>query len=71
MLDRLKDKDILDGSTFIQALEFRVGKFVSEFLKPFKDKFTWDCFFQFVVFISLSPMVAVIYGISYTFFNVI
>lgn len=60
----MKDKDHLDGSTFQQAFEFRIGTFINDFMKPFKEEFDWNNFFQFVVYFSLAPMVAVIYSIA-------
>lgn len=63
-MDRLKENAHLDGSTFQQALEFRIGTFMNDFMRPYKEEFDWNNFFQFVVYFSLAPMVAVIYSIT-------
>lgn len=58
-------KNCLDGHSFIQSLSFKDNSFMEDFMKPFKNEFPWNDFFQFVVYFALAPMIAIAYGIQY------
>lgn len=59
---RMHGKTCLDSHSFIQAISFAENSFLEDFMKPFRNEFKWNDFFQFVIYFSLAPMPAIAYA---------
>lgn len=63
-LYRSQPDGVMKSSYFLKRLRCGDLLFLDHLMKPFKNEFRWNDFFQFVLFFSLAPMPAIAYGIK-------